>query len=81
VAKRPPNAVQSAVARLAVALRPDRPHDPVRIADARNELVAARVERAITEALHPDDAKYEPLRPADRARLALMLAPEAGDLP
>jgi hypothetical protein len=67
------NPVQSAVARLAVASRPDRNPDPVKVASARNDLVAARLERAIMEALNPSDPTYEPLRPADRTRLARLL--------
>ena len=67
------NPVQSAVARLAVALRPDRPRDEERIADARNGLVAARLEREIYRAVRPEDDQYEPLRRADRERLAAVL--------
>lgn len=74
--KKPVNNVQSATARLAVALRPDRPRDEVKIADARNALVAARLERAIDEALHPSDRGYEPLRRDDRVRLAARLIEE-----
>jgi hypothetical protein len=67
------NPVQSAVARLAVAMRPDRPRDPARVADARNGLVSARLEREIRRALEPADPDYEPLRRADRRRLASLL--------
>lgn len=63
------NLVQIAVGRLAAAIR----HNPDRIPDARNELVAARVERAIREAIAPDDPDYEPLRQSDRERLAALL--------
>jgi hypothetical protein len=68
------NPVQIAVGRLAEAqrVRPNRPLDPQRVADARNELVAAKTERAIREALRPD-APYEPLRAEDRERLATLL--------
>jgi hypothetical protein len=55
-----------------VALRPDRGIDPKKVAAARNDLLAARLERAINEALNPD-APYEPLRQADRNRLARLL--------
>ena len=67
------NPVQTAVARLAAALRSDREMDPVRIAERRNALVAARLERAISRALTPEDSDYEPLRSEDRKRLAAIL--------
>jgi hypothetical protein len=67
------NPVQVAVGRLAAALRKDRPSDPKKVAAARNELVAARLERAIDEAINPADPDYEPLRAADRRRLATLL--------
>jgi hypothetical protein len=67
------NPVQAAVGRLAAAMRTDRPRDEGRIADARNELVAARLERVIVEAVDPTDPDYEPLRRADRERLAALL--------
>jgi len=67
------NPVQVAVGRLAAALRTDREQSPERIADARNELVAARVERAIEQAVRPTDPDYEPLRHDDRERLAHLL--------
>lgn len=69
------NPVQIAVGRLAAAQRRDRKQDPRRVADARNELIAARTERAIEAALHPDEPGYEPLRDEDRRRLADMLWP------
>jgi len=69
----PADTVQSAVARLAVAQRPDRKVDPETIAARRNDLVAARLDRCITEALHPSDPGYEPLRRLDRERLAARL--------
>ena len=75
---KPKNEVQSAVARLAVALRPDREIDPVKVATARNDLLAARLDRAITEALHPE-LPYEPLRREDRLRLAQRLLGNPND--
>jgi hypothetical protein len=66
------NPVQVAVARLAAALRRDRPMDPVVIANARNDLVAVKTERAIRYALDPGEP-YEPLREEDRVRLANLL--------
>jgi hypothetical protein len=66
------NPVQIAVGRLAAAQRRDRKQDPRVIADARNELVAAKAQRAILAALNPGEP-YEPLRRADRLRLAKML--------
>jgi hypothetical protein len=65
--------VQSAVARLAVAQRPDRKIDPQTVKDRRNDLVAARLERCVREALAPTDKGYEPLRAEDRRRVAAML--------
>jgi hypothetical protein len=67
------NPVQVAVGRLAAAQRTDRPRDEAVIADARNELVAARTERAIRAAVEPADPDYEPLRDEDRRRLAAIL--------
>jgi hypothetical protein len=69
------NPVQVAVGRLAAAQRKDREQDPVVIADARNELIAAKTERAILRALDPGEP-YEPLRLADRRRLASLLLKE-----
>lgn len=66
------NPVQTATARLGAVSRRDRPQSPKVIADARNDLLAAHLERAIGEALNPE-APYEPLRPADRKRLAKLL--------
>lgn len=65
--------VQRAVARLAVAQRPDRNVAPTVVADRRNDLVAARLERCINEALAPSEPGYEPLRQEDRDRLADLL--------
>ena len=65
--------VRSAVARLAVTMRPDRANSAAEIADARNAVLAARLERAIGEALQPDQPGYEPLRVKDRKRLAALL--------
>lgn len=67
------NPVQIAVGRLAAALRNDRPQDPEKIADARNELVAARLEREVMKAVQPKDPDYEPLRTEDRERIAHLL--------
>jgi len=67
------NAVQSAVGRLAAALRPDRESDEGAVSDLRNAVLAARLERAIDQALEPEGEGYEPLRPADRRRLAARL--------
>jgi hypothetical protein len=67
------NPVMQAVGRLAQAQRRDLPRDEGRIADARNELVAARLEREIRRAIEPDDPAYEPLRARDRKRLAALL--------
>jgi hypothetical protein len=64
--------VASAVGRMAAARR-HHPDDNERVADAMNDLVAARLERAIEEALHPADPDYEPLRRPDRERLAATL--------
>jgi hypothetical protein len=67
------NPVMAAVGRLAAAQRKDRNIDPRVLADARNELVVARTERAILQAVQPEDPDYEPLRTADRKRLAKIL--------
>jgi hypothetical protein len=64
--------VASAVGRMAAAMR-HTPDDEGRIADAKNDLVAARLERAIEEARRPADPDYEPLRRPDRERLAAAL--------
>jgi hypothetical protein len=64
------NAVQAAVGRLAAAQR--HKHTPEQIAEARNNLLASKAERAITEALNPP-RPYAPLRQADRTRLAQLL--------
>lgn len=71
--KRKTNPVMSATARLGGASRRDRPQDPEKVAEARNALVAAKLERAIEQALRPADREYEPLRQADRDRLAAVL--------
>jgi hypothetical protein len=68
----PDNPVQSAVARLAETQRKDRKRNPKVIAEARNALVAAKTQRAIEQALNPEPP-YEPLRKADRVRLARLL--------
>jgi hypothetical protein len=62
--------VQAAVGRLAAAQRHG--HSPERIAECRNDLLAAKTERAIREALSPAKP-YAPLRRGDRTRLALIL--------
>lgn len=67
------NPVAIAVGRLAGAQRKDRPYNAERVADARNELVAAKLERMILAAIDPPDRAYEPLRPKDRRRLASLL--------
>jgi len=67
------NPVQVAVGRLAATLRRDRPTDPAKIAEARNALVAAKTERAIIQAVMPEDPDYAPLADEDRKRLANLL--------
>lgn len=69
---KPTNEVMVAVSRMAAAIR-HHPDDAERIADRKNDLVAVRLERAIREALSPADPDYEPLRRADRERLAAAL--------
>lgn len=70
------DAVRVAVGRLAQLQRRDRPTaSPKVLDDARNEFVAAKVERAIEDALNPADPDYKPLRKADRKRLAALLRP------
>jgi hypothetical protein len=64
--------VRSATARLATLQRPDRETDPERLEEARQELIAARLERAIFEALNPEPP-YSPLTADRRGRLADML--------
>jgi hypothetical protein len=66
------NNVQAAVGRLAATMRRDRPGTPEQVADARNGLLAAKLERAVLEAVRPP-APYEPLRREDRERLAEIL--------
>jgi hypothetical protein len=62
-----------AVGKLALAQRRDR-YDPAKVADARNELVAVKLEREILRAINPEPSSdYEPLRQEDRARLADIL--------
>ena len=67
--------VRTASARLATLSRRDRgPVNKVLIEDARDALLAARVERAITEALKPPKP-YKPLSDIERTRLMRMLKP------
>jgi hypothetical protein len=47
--------------------------DQKRIALLRNDLLAARLERAIDEAIHPADPAFRKLSKADRERLARVL--------
>jgi hypothetical protein len=72
VAFREDDKVRAAAARLATLSRPDRATKPETLADARDDLLAARLERAIFEALNPE-APYTPLTPRQRRRLAKML--------
>jgi hypothetical protein len=60
-----------AVGKVAQASR-NKKQQPNALADARAELVAARVERAIMTAFDPDPP-YEPIRAQDRIRLAKIL--------
>jgi len=63
--------VRTATARIATLQRKDRPEDPEALADARDQLLAAKLERAIFEALHPEPP-YEPL--SDKRRKPLIKA-------
>lgn len=69
--------VRQANARLAAASRtrfPDgtRKVDAHKVEQARDEMLAARLEEAIDEALHPA-TPYKPLSSEQRARLAALL--------
>ena len=64
------NPVQAAVGRLAAAQRWKQKDS---IADARNSLAAAHLERAILRAVQPTEPGYKPLREEDRQRLADIL--------
>jgi len=67
------NPVMAAVGRLALAQRTDR-YDPVKVAQARNALVAIKLERAILQSINPDaTSDYVPLDQEDRIRLADLL--------
>jgi hypothetical protein len=70
--KKQTDPVASAVGRMAAAMR-HHPEDAARIADAKNDLIAARLQRSIEDALDPDEEGYEPLRREDRDRLAALL--------
>lgn len=67
-----PGKVQAAAARLNSTLRWSR-SDSKAIHEARNDLLAARLERAIQEALHPSEDGFKPLAREDRQRLAAQL--------
>lgn len=64
--------VRAATARVATLQRPDRDTDPERLADARDELVAARLDRAVREALNPEPP-YAPLSAKRRKAIAKKL--------
>jgi len=64
--------VQAASSRLNNTMRWNR-GDPKKVNDARNALLAARLERAVHEALHPTEDGFRKLAKADRERLAAML--------
>ena len=64
--------VQAASARLNNSLRWHREDRKV-ISEARNALLAARLERAIQEALYPVESGFKKLADEDRARLAEIL--------
>lgn len=71
------NPVQKATARVAAASRRRHLGTPVSVPDgvletARNDLLAAKLERAVEAAINPPKP-YEPLRPKDRKRLAAKL--------
>ena len=62
----------TAVARLAAAQRHNAPEEE--IDDLRNAVLAARLNRAINEALRPTVEGYKPLRKVDRQVAAHRLA-------
>ena len=62
----------SAVARLAAAQRHLAPESE--IDDLRNAVLAARLNRAINEALRPSQEGYKPLRKEDRRAAAFRLS-------
>jgi hypothetical protein len=64
------NPVQAAVGRLAAAQRWKQTDT---IDEARNDLAAAHLERAILRAVQPQEPGYAPLREEDRQRLAELL--------
>jgi hypothetical protein len=64
------NPVQTATARLAAAMKHG--HDGAALAEARNNLLAARLERAVQEAIRPEPP-YAPLKIEDRVRIARVL--------
>jgi hypothetical protein len=66
--------VRAATSRVAALQRHDRPEKPEALAEARNDLLAARLERAIFEALNPP-VPYAPLSNPERVRLMRLLKP------
>jgi len=64
------NAVQAAVGRLAAAQK--HKHSAEKVAKARDDLLAAKTERCIQEALRPAKP-YAPLSLGERTRLAQLL--------
>jgi hypothetical protein len=66
-------AVMRAAARLNVTMRKDRNYTEADRDAARNELLAAHLERAIRDALQPTGKGFKPLREDDRIRLAHLL--------
>lgn len=76
MSEKPFNPVQHAVAKLAVASRTSYRGggDQVRLSEARNDLLAARLERDINAALNPEPP-YVPLSDDERERLSSILAP------
>lgn len=71
-ANNPPDPLMVAVGRVAQASRPSAAQQPGALREARSDLVAARLERAIREAFRPE-SPYEPIRKRDRLRLARLL--------
>lgn len=70
-----PDPYRQAIARLAVISRGDRNPPREELAAARNDVLATRLEKAIKEALDPEQPGYAPLWDADRVRLARLLKP------
>lgn len=69
--EKPRDQLMVAVGKVAQASR-NKKQQPNALEDARAELVAARVERAIMVSFDPPEP-YEPIRKADRKRLARLL--------